>query len=531
MPAAKAAKQNEQETSASGFDGILFQLQNAQSTAERGKALASLLSFFNSSSQAAETVVRRYGELRPSLDACSKDQYWAIEIMLTMCMKSGSKEISEHIGEFLGSQKALKDPGWMEWILHFADAQQGNAGYGCVSANYEALRPYILKNLDKSTSALTLLLNIALNGNSQQAVADAEENVLRSSPALRSSYELIAKAIRNSSGAYRGKMFLSFMDSVLELPKMKMQDDPAMLSTAARCLNDIALFKEVLLSKNGRVILISLGMPFTESVGELKRVYRERKELAQEFYDAAIKGDGQAYVVASLLEHDWPYAPKADGADEKYALFKKIVSIAATDDKGDLYLNMLRDLMSDVDADFYIRVFNKINKDYERGEKLDELAKLIGYFFVHPPYVDFSPIEHPWETLKMGGYALSSSGIVKRVFGSVGAFFDLTKGQIPFDNIIDLLLEDGKARKFGLMCLSKGFDFASEYDVERMEKGVSSKQFQDYFRKTVKNLEPETVAKLRDVLQNPSIMNEIYSDPRMKATADSLLKMLQQNLN
>ena len=136
------------------------------------------------------------------------------------------------------------------------------------------------------------------------------------------------------------------------------------------------------------------------------------------------------------------------------------------------------------------------------------------------------------EKIGLAFFALQTSGIVNKVFGSIGALIDLAQGKVPACRIIDLLFEDEKARSFVLQCVSE----AVSYNSKRYNKPADDDTFwispmDDVLYDRIMRLKDDERMKLDSLISNKAVLDSALSDPATVRGAKYVLKRIRETEN
>ncbi len=410
-----------------------------------------------------------------------------------------------------------------ELVRNIAD---GGCNY--FASNYAIFRQAVLRNI--SDPFMQILLHSSFNVAKSPAIQDDINKFIYGEPdTLKKSHSIISHFMINKDNPLKPKWFRKILAlysdrATLGLTNEEVCGFDGIKSTIGRSLEDPELMRMAFESGNAEIGKIVVDRLDSFRNNPAKEKSEQYARFIQEAYSKALEGDSYHLTLVSFMQERRFDAP-AKLLKENF--FTKILPNIKNDSSW-AYPIMAKNCIAEFDWGFYKKVFSKMNELYEK-EQLDELSKIVGILTAEigafpAPEVGFL------KKIEIAAYLLSSGGITKKLFGSIGAILGLAKGNIPVSRVLNLVGEDEKARTFALMSLSvaveyTAFSFNLKPEQGQEDGGFVIGELDDAVENTFKKMGKKEKGKLFSMLHDEKMQADLLGNPKTKYGALYLLKL------
>lgn len=527
----------QQESSSGGVSSLLRQFESANDGRSRKAVLSSMLSFACASKGNAAAISENYGKFKQYLEDFWKKDSFTASVMLNIGAKTGSGEIAGHLGRLLSASGPAET---QELANALFDCTKNNPeALGFIAKNYKHFRSFLVENAGKRWEAASVLMSVALHAGAGEIPKDVDKAILSNPQNVKNYCDVLVPHIAWSDSPLKAEWFLKIWDTyssaIMPRPTFLQrlglrlgEQDKAVLAIDA-ALSDPDLLRAALYSNRPELVwrAASSYMPLELSYNanldadKFRKAALGRQKIMKELIDNAAAGDARSYEIASIVvlvagSHETGSPEQRMKNLDKYLESSK-------GEKGWLFSLLGSQCFSPFDWDFYKLAFGKFNKMYESGTGLDELSRLIGVILAWPPAIGKQP--GFFKQLEIAAYLLTSSGLTKKLFGSVGSIMDLAGGKAPVGRILDLAVSDDKARTFALMCLSNAVNCARNRAGEDED---SIGRFDEVLLQNLRELDSDDRNRLMNVLADKKLVDSTLTDQRTKEGAKYLLAKIRE---
>ncbi|MBM3229768.1 hypothetical protein FJZ26_05020 [Candidatus Parvarchaeota archaeon] len=332
--------------------------------------------------------------------------------------------------------------------------QSGDAAKNCLAGSYQSFRKLLLESAPTSLEAQKLLLFLCENLAPCAITQDAQKALFSSPKASTEISVAVDPSLLSDNKPLREAAFNSLVEIYSKRKELALDNNEEYLFRWKATFEAfISLYPELAIAavekRDDAIVNRVLDyLVFNNPHPENKEKFRG---FADFVYEKALSQDKYYYDIASrLFGYEYPKSKS-----KLYKLFE-----LAKNEQDFVFTRLIVHSLYNPDWEFTKKFLEKINDMYENGshENLRGAAKIVGYIFAYGIARNYRPPDMGFfEKIDAALYFLQSSGIAKRIFGSVDAVLDAASGKPPAGSLVSLLTQDDKAKTFALQCISYSF--------------------------------------------------------------------------